>query len=663
MKTPPTTPLTPQTPRRRAERKKLLLSLKPKSRRGVARQRNSAKHEEQPLGGMAYAFSHPGRARPRRNVSDFQHYMRLDQYKEKVVERLRSEASCSRDSEVQQQMKAEAEALHPAALNKREDALEGLPTLDEDDLEDAQPLFKSGGTVTGGLGCPHRLRDPILVGRVKKAEGRVDVESLSLHAGVTAKTPAMLDFSRADTNVYGDVMRNFSRFVWNAHEFREGRPEMVEQGIAPPDSTVTPPSVNPPAPPLPTNPTAPPPPTNVMVPPTSTDVMAPHHPPPLQDSFSDAEIRAYLESGGPDPYEFDFPSHLLPGPVVAPLVLNGSDSSAPPIDAYRAGFAVPLSDLLMKLDAMPADARATRLVELQAMDAEGLARENTIARNQDLVGWSRVPPTTKHKSGGEGRKGSRKRAKRLDPVLRESENESGDNSNADEDPGPPPTQKEKARAPQAAAKSKGAAKDTKAWAATAQELLMQTDFGGGWTALVGVWWKREKRVGFEGTKQGHPARKRPTEVKDWIARARKYTPVIASAEAFGKGVGMVAGYQSGLARRRAAFVAGNRRVGLSGLVRSERLPQRANRVKWWRDAMDEASPDLDEAIADVTWCLRKWKGLPKRASIASRQFHHPRRITADPTGRIPIAAGYRRRIAPDGARTKRNNGGKLKAHS
>jgi hypothetical protein len=33
-------------------------------------------------------------------------------------------------------MKTEAEALHTAALNKREDALEGLPALDEDDLEE-----------------------------------------------------------------------------------------------------------------------------------------------------------------------------------------------------------------------------------------------------------------------------------------------------------------------------------------------------------------------------------------------------------------------------------------------------------------------------------------------------------------------------------------------
>jgi hypothetical protein len=36
--------------------------------------------------------------------------------------------------------------------------------------------------------------------------------------GVTAETPAMLDFSRADANVYGEVMKNFSRFVWNARK-------------------------------------------------------------------------------------------------------------------------------------------------------------------------------------------------------------------------------------------------------------------------------------------------------------------------------------------------------------------------------------------------------------------------------------------------------------
>jgi hypothetical protein len=177
----------------------------------------------------------------------------------------------------------------------------------------------------------------------------------------------------------------------------------------------------------------------------------------------------------------------------------------------------------MKLDAMPAGARTAKLAELKAMDAEGLARENTIARNQLMIdglglgnaeketlwGGADVPPATKRKSVGEGRKSGHKKTKqRLDPVLRENQSDSGDDSDADESPAPPVKQKPagKARKPQmsksgAVAKSKAAGKEknAKAWVVTAKELLMKKDFGGGWPALVGVWWKREEKVGFEGT--------------------------------------------------------------------------------------------------------------------------------------------------------------------
>jgi hypothetical protein len=34
--------------------------------------------------------------------------------------------------------------------------------------------------------------------------------------GVTATTPPMLDFSKADPKAYAEMMRNFSKFVWNA---------------------------------------------------------------------------------------------------------------------------------------------------------------------------------------------------------------------------------------------------------------------------------------------------------------------------------------------------------------------------------------------------------------------------------------------------------------
>ncbi|KAJ7695248.1 hypothetical protein B0H14DRAFT_2238030, partial [Mycena olivaceomarginata] len=185
-------------------------------------------------------------------------------------------------------------------------------------------------------------------------------------------------------------------------------------------------------------------------------------------------------------------------------------------------------------------------------------------------------------------------------------------SDADESPAPPAKQKPagKAREPKsgAVAKSKAAGKekDAKAWAVTAKELLMKKDFGGGWPALVGVWWKREEKVGFEGTKQGHPARKRPTEVKDWIARARKHTPVIASAEAFGKGWWVWwldinpawRGEERPMSRETGEWDCLDL-YGPNGFLNV------LIALKWWRDAMDEASPDWDEAIADVTWVLRE----------------------------------------------------------
>jgi hypothetical protein len=56
----------------------------------------------------------------------------------------------------------------------------------------------------------------ILAGRVKSDGEKLDIESVSLHAGVTATTPPMLDFSKADPKAYAEMMRNFSKFVWNA---------------------------------------------------------------------------------------------------------------------------------------------------------------------------------------------------------------------------------------------------------------------------------------------------------------------------------------------------------------------------------------------------------------------------------------------------------------
>jgi hypothetical protein len=81
--------------------------------------------------------------------------MRLDEYKGKVAKRFEAtkgdapaaehmniRAQAAREllaletPEVQKKMREGAEALHAAEMNKREDALEGLPALDEEDLDE-----------------------------------------------------------------------------------------------------------------------------------------------------------------------------------------------------------------------------------------------------------------------------------------------------------------------------------------------------------------------------------------------------------------------------------------------------------------------------------------------------------------------------------------------
>ncbi|KAJ7662940.1 hypothetical protein B0H14DRAFT_2280556, partial [Mycena olivaceomarginata] len=144
----------------------------------------------------------------------------------------------------------------------------------------------------------------------------------------------------------------------------------------------------------------------------------------------------------------------------------------------------------------------------------------------------------------------------------------------------------------------------KAWANTAQLWLAKEDLGTGWAGLLGVWWKREERAGFEGTVTCHPAGKRPKEVGDWVSRARKYTPVIANADAFGNGW-WVWWLDINPAWR------GDTRPLLRGTGPWDCLDLHGQNgflnvlvsLKWWRDAMSGPSPDWEDAVADVTWVL------------------------------------------------------------
>jgi hypothetical protein len=203
--------------------------------------------------------------------------------------------------------------------------------------------------------------------------------------------------------------------------------------------------------------------------------------------------------------EFNFPDHLLPGPVAGALVLDGS---APWIDPYGLDFAVPLNaDLLMELEVLAAGDREVRLDMLQKMDTKALTGENNRARNrympdgmglgdaekETLWGGAEAPPTKRKAKKQSGKKPSKRARKMRDPVEEASDEEEEEESGSDVPK--EVTIKSKAKAP---AKGKQVA-GKEGWAVTAKGFLMNAGLGSGWEVLVGVWWVQEERAGFEGT--------------------------------------------------------------------------------------------------------------------------------------------------------------------
>jgi hypothetical protein len=110
--------------------------------------------KDNPWAGWLTRFRTPNGS-PLKKLADYQHYMQHDDFKSKVVdtfkersigvraaEHLKLRAQIAKElflaepQEVQATMKAEAEEEHAAQLRKREDALEGLPAFEEEDLEE-----------------------------------------------------------------------------------------------------------------------------------------------------------------------------------------------------------------------------------------------------------------------------------------------------------------------------------------------------------------------------------------------------------------------------------------------------------------------------------------------------------------------------------------------
>ncbi|KAK6996614.1 hypothetical protein R3P38DRAFT_3221658 [Favolaschia claudopus] len=650
--------LAPQNTAEEEEKKATIPATEQKIKLWLGRQSKASGLKDNPWREWLTRFRTPATSAPKK-LADYQFYMQQKQYKllitaeferrkETVTARehmklrtLIAREHLARESqEIQTRMKEGADEEHAALMTKYDDALSGLPGLDEEDFAEARSRFSAlVQPLLAGLQAHTGYEISLLAGRVKKEGGSLDIECVGSHAGVFAGSPAELDFSRADPSVYADVKSGVD-------EFREGRPIVPEKTV-PEASTAS-------AQPAPTVPEQPvaiarhPAASNtvgeeLLTRSTQTDG---NHASNAFDTFSDADIRAHLGlDAQPPPHfngEFDFPESLLFGPnpmvpseaipISRPPTTSNAAEAAPPTapNADATQFAVPLSkELLMQLEGMSAEARATRVKALSLMDGEALERENNSARNrymlegvglgnaarETLWGGSVAPPAKRKAGNDDGRKESGKRGrKRRDPVLdseEEGEDSDTDRESAKEidmEAGTTKDGEDKAAKKKAPPPRKGKEKPVGEWAKTAEKTLAKAEWGTGWAALLAVWWVREARVGFVGTTKGHPAKKRPKEVGDWVGRARNHVPKIVNPDAFGKTwwewwIDINPEWRGTDRRLKRGGEDEEGRWDCLDLYGQNGFLNVLITLKWWRDALEEISPDWEEAVDDVTWVL------------------------------------------------------------
>jgi hypothetical protein len=246
---------------------------------------------------------------------------------------------------------------------------------------------------------------------------------------------------------------------------------------------------------------------------------------PFTDTFTDNQIRDFIRGGDLGDLsvdlsvdlpleldEFSFPADLMPTCVDPATVLPGL--GAPIVDPYDMAFAAPPSgDLLLMLEKMTPDERATKVEALKGMSGDGIEKENNAARNyfmlnslglsdaekETLWGGAVAPPAVKRKAPAKEKRRSKKARKEVEVEESEGEEEEA-SENEPETPTPHENATNQRQKPtgNTAAKGKGTAAAV-GWERKALSELESKDYGEKWKALVSLWWKREEGAGFKGT--------------------------------------------------------------------------------------------------------------------------------------------------------------------
>ncbi|KAF7375728.1 hypothetical protein MSAN_00462300 [Mycena sanguinolenta] len=667
-----------------AWKNKVISKTETKVKLWLGRQGKAAGMKDNPWAEWLSRFRTPATPAPKK-LADYQYYMQHEDFKGKITqvfnerkagvsakEQLNLRAKIARElfaaetQEVRMWIKDGVAEEHAAQLAKHEDALEGLPALDEEGMEEARGRFSElVAPLLEGLAAHTGYEISLLVGRPKLDREKLDIECLSMHAGVTAETPAMLDFSRADERAYNEVMKSFSRFVWGAHEYRNGEgtrsakaassvssehnrtplpvssehgrtppPRNPDHGCTPPPNPTVPPAALAAAPPAAS--AAAPPAASAAAPPVPTAPSVLSAPAAIPtDTFSDSEVRALVAFNGvvPEFDEFDFSDDIIAGAAAAGAGTMLPGLGLPVVDdRYNTEFAAPLSnELIMRLAELSGEAKQMKLEELKKKDTLGIERENNAARNyymlynlgldnaqKETLWGGTMPSATKRKARAPKKKRPEKKT-RLEKELGNSEE--SDDSGSEEEEEPEKAEVERPHVPakrkETSARTAKSGQASSAWATTADATLRSKEYGGKWTALLSLWWKREETAGFAGTTKSHPAKMRPKEVGDWVSRARNYTPQISDPADFG------VRFWSWWIHINPSWRTKERPMKREGPVSWLCLDYHGQNgflnvlmcLKWWRDAMDAPSPDWEEAVDDVTWVLSQMNESPEERTV------------------------------------------------
>ncbi|KAJ7026241.1 hypothetical protein C8F04DRAFT_1190785 [Mycena alexandri] len=532
---------------------------------------------------------------PPKRLADFQFYMRHEDYKDAVVERLEEERGdnprewlalrckiaqellAAEPEEIRKQIKQECSDAHTEDMAAYEAAVKDDGPLDVAPEAQAEARKKFTATVTpllSGLRAFTGYTINIMAGCVVGNEFLVASSNAGLVNGK--------DWAEWDPEVYAAASRSFAKFIHAEH--MQSISPLAPSGSASAPAPAPIGSASAPAPigsafaPAP----APidlqgllrlsePPPNDVEM--TPAEGAAPPPPRPLQEDNADI-MSGVILSGAPTastPAPKKASKHpkkvkrTAKEPVVTETALATTPAEAvaeappppslPPLPESTEtwGLALVTPALRGEILAKSKEEQSVYLRKLRRMHSIDLRRENNMAGNRRLIAEMGLKSTAvflgmKRDAEKEGKGRKKKKAKRAAPGDDEDWGDENDGSDETSDEGSddevegnrsPVRTRGRGRGGKEVASgtstaTTGRVVNAPKWAKAAKAMLLDVgpvQMGEEWTGLLDTWWALEESMGFTTSRKTHPATGRPTAVKNWVKEARKGTPNIGGAEA------------------------------------------------------------------------------------------------------------------------------------